>query len=140
MKNNYQRQIGVWLDHAKAHFIDLSKGPASVETAYSSIEPHERFEGETGIGTKLGNNRATNNENHQHNRRQEILDQYYEMLTDRLKNYEGILLLGSSTARNELYNRLMTDKHFSGKHIHVQPAEKLTENEMVAEVRRYFSS
>ena len=134
-----KKRVGVWLDHSKAHFIDLSQGPAIVETAFSSKESEVRYQGETGNGTLLGNNRATNSESHAHNRAQEIMQEYYHVLTDRLKNYDDILLFGAGGAKDELYNKLSTDKHFADKNIRVETADKLTENQMVARVKTYFN-
>lgn len=139
MKNNLDRKVGVWLDHTQAHFIDLSKGPAIVETTYSDKESQVRFGGETGSATRLGNNRSTNNEHHQHNREQAHMKEYYNLLTDRLKNYDDIFLFGSTTAKDELYNKLKEDKHFADKTINVRPADHLTENQMVAEVKKFFN-
>ena len=61
------------------------------------------------------------------------------MLTDRLKNYDDIFLFGSTSAKDELYNKLKSDKHFADKTIKVKPADHLTENQMVAEVKKFFS-
>jgi hypothetical protein len=60
------------------------------------------------------------------------------MLADRLKNFDDILLFGSTHAKDELYNELKSDKHFDGKTINVKPADHLTENQMIAEVRKHF--
>ena len=138
-KESIKKSIGVWLDHSKAHFIDLSKGPAIVETAFSDKESEVRYTGEGSNGTLLGNNRATNNESHVHNRAQEIMQEYYHVLSDRLKNYDDILLFGPTSAKDELYNKLNADKHFAGKNIRVEAADKLTENQMVAKVKSYFN-
>ena len=138
-KELIKKRIGVWLDHTKAHFIDLSKGPAVVETAFSNKESEVRYEGETGNGTLLGNNRATNNESHTHNRAQEIMKEYYHVLSDRLKGYDDILLFGPTSAKDELFNKLNADKHFAEKNIRVEAADRLTENQMVAKVESYFN-
>lgn len=139
MKNKPDKKVGVWLDHSQAHFIDFTKGSASIETAYSDKETQVRFAGEHGTGTQMGNNRSTNSEHHQHNREQENMHEYYNMLAGRLKNYDDIFLFGSTTAKDELYNKLKVDKHFAEKSITVKPADHLTENQMVAEARKFFN-
>ncbi len=139
MKNHFDRKVGVWLDHSQAHFIDFSKGPASVETAYSDKESQLRFKGEIGSGSQLGNNRSTNSEHHTHNREQEFMHEYYNMLSDRLKNYDEIFLFGSTTAKDELYNKLKSDKQFVEKIINVKSADRLTENQMIAEAKKFFN-
>jgi hypothetical protein len=101
-----EKTIGVWLDHKKAHFIDVSKSDAVVETAFSDKESNLRYDGESGKGTLLGNNRATNSEHHAHSREQRIIDDYYKMIIDRLRGYDDILLFGPSNAKYELSNKI----------------------------------
>ena len=132
------KKIGLWLDHSKAHFIDMSKGPAIVETAYSEREINVRTKGEGADGTLLGNNRATNNENHKHNHDRMVMNEYYHLLSDRLQSYDTIYLFGPTSAKDELYNKLKEDKHFALKAITVTSADHLTENQMVAAVKKFF--
>lgn len=132
------KKIGVWLDHRQAHFIDVSKRLAIVETAFSGQESQPRYEGEHGMGTLLGHHRSTNNEHHMHNRRENIIAQYYEMIIDMLKQYDSILLFGPTNAKYELHNRLLRDKHFDTKVVIVKVADHLTEQQMVAEVKAHF--
>ncbi len=139
MPNNQNKKTGVWLDHSKAHFIDLNDGSASIETVYSDKETNQRYSGENGRDTKLGNNRSTNSEHHQHNREKQVMNEYYRNLAKRLSSYDDILLFGSTTAKDELYNHLIDDKSFSGKTINVRSADHLTENQMVAEVKKFFN-
>ena len=136
---NTGKRIGIWLDHAKATLSDLSKGAVVVETVFSDKESEVRFKGETGDGTLLGNNRSTNNEHHEHNRSVEIMDVYYRILADRIRHYDDILLFGPTGAKDELYNRLNADKHFAFKNIRVEMADKLTENQMIAQVKEYYN-
>jgi hypothetical protein len=139
MKDNLDRKIGIWLDHAQAHFIDFSKGPVIIETAYSNRQSQGQLRGETNGGEQTGHVRASMNENHINNRDKGILQDYYKMLSDRLKNYDDIFLFGSSTAKDELFNKLKIDKQFAEKNIQVKQSGFLTENQMIAEVRKYFN-
>ena len=132
------KKIGLWLDHSSAHFIDMSKGPAIVETAYSDRETNVRTEGEGADGALPGNNRAANNENHKHNRERMVMEEYYHLLADRLQGYDNIYLFGPTTAKDELHNHLKYDKHFAHKTITVAAADPLSENQMVAAVKRFF--
>jgi len=137
--NNLARKVGLWLDHSKAHFVDFSKGPVIVETAYSGKESRLHVESETGEGKQPGNNQSTKNDDHRQHREKELKLEYFKMLSDRLKNYDHIFLFGSTTAKDELFNSLKSDKRFREKTINVKVAARLTENQMVAEVRRFFN-
>lgn len=139
MNTKISKQIGLWLDHAQAHFIDISKGQAVVETTFSDNRRHEHFNGENPVGTKLSPTRATNNEHHIHNIKREALHEYYKVLADRLKGYDDIYLFGPTSAKDELFNVLTVDKHFTGKNILVESSDNLTENQMVAKVKHYYN-
>ena len=139
MTTKLKTQIGIWLDHSQAHFIDANKGPAIVETTFADERLHEHFKGETGSGTKLGPTRSTNDEHHKHNIERNITQEYFQVLADRLKHYDDIYLFGPTSAKDELYNILKADKHFSDKTINVAGCDKLTENQMVANVKHFFN-
>ena len=66
------------------------------------------------------------------------MDEYYHLLADRLSGYDNIFLFGPTSAKDELYNKLSQDKHFANKAIAVAPADQLTENQMVASVKKFF--
>ncbi len=138
MELNLNNNIGVWLDYTKAHLIDESRGKNIIETVSSEKESHLRFKGEGSNDMLLGNNRATNDEHHQHRREAERTKQYFEVLTEVLKKYDSILLFGPTTAKNELFNLLTGDKQFEGKTIHVETANKMSENEMMAKVTEFY--
>ncbi len=139
MKNHFEGKIGLCLDHADAHFIDITTEPATITTVHSSQESQLRTPGESGDGMSLGNNRSTNNEHQKHNREQDIMHHYYKILADRLREYDTIFLFGPTKAKDELNNILTEDQHFKLKHIKVESTDKLTENQMVAKVREHFS-
>lgn len=139
MNTKLNKKTGLWLDHSQAHFVDISKGPAIIETTFAEPRQHEHFAGEAGNGTKLGPTLATNNEYTEHNIKREVMNEYYKILADRLKDYDDIYLFGPTSAKDELYNILKADKHFAGKTIRVEPSDKLTENQMIAKVKHFFN-
>lgn len=139
MTENFDKKIGLWLDHHKAYFIDFTKMPATLDSIYSDMEANVRYGGETGSGTRLGNNRATNNEKHRQNREREQLHHFYNLLADRLKHYNDIFLFGASTAKDELFNKLTSDKSFAGKNLNVRASDYLSEDQMIAEARKHFN-
>ncbi|MBL0308139.1 MAG: hypothetical protein IPP77_00095 [Bacteroidetes bacterium] len=134
-----EQQIGLWLDHTKAHFIDVSNGTPVMETVFSDKESQVRIEGEGSDGARLGNHRATNNEIRKHNRDRDIMNDYFKMLANRLMAYDDIFLFGPTTAKDQLYNHLKESKSFTAKTINIQSAGHLTENQMVAEVKKFFN-
>lgn len=138
MEKSTEKKIGIWLDHARAHFIELSKTPAIIETVYSNIESQERTDGQGADGVKFGNNRSSNNEHHKHNREQGIVNGYYNTLQNKLKVYDELYLFGPTTAKDELKNRLLEDKHFTNKKIKIESADYISENQMKAMAKEFI--
>lgn len=139
MRNN-TRQIGVWLDHAEAHFFLPAVENVPVETVDSTLESQERHGGQGADGIKLGGFRSTNNEHHKHNREQDALHKYYKEIQHKLLDFDEIYLFGPGSARNELHNLMLEDEHFKTKNIHVEPSDHLTENQMKTKVTEFFSA
>jgi hypothetical protein len=132
------KKIGLWLDHVDAHFIEIEDGQELFETIHSGKESLLRINGESGNGIKMGNYRSTNNEHRVQMRENEIMSDYFKDITNRLQNYDEIFIFGVSTAKNELYNLLRSNKHFDGKIIQIESSDQMTKNQMIARVRAFF--
>ena len=132
------KKIGLWLDHVDAHFIEIEDGQEHFETSHSGKESLLRIKGESGNGIKMGNYRSTNNEHRVQMRENEIMSDYFKDITNRLQNYDEIFIFGVSTAKNELYNLLRSNKHFDGKIIQIESSDQLTKNQMIARVCAFF--
>lgn len=139
-KLDLEKCIGVWLDYGKAYFIKPGKDNSEIEKFSSNLETHQRIDGESSSGARLGNNRSTNNEYSKHTKEQEDVKQYFKSLSTKLKPYDHILLFGASTAKNEFGNYILEDKSFNGKRIKTETADFMTENQMKAKVSEHFNS
>ena len=135
-KVDLEKSIGVWLDHEKAYFIKPNKKDHHIEMIHATTV-HNIAGGEP-IGIKLGNNRSTNNEYSQENKKHEHQKEYFKELTNKLKSYDSIFLFGPSTFKSELRNHLNDDKAFHDKFIETATADDMTENQMVAKVLEHF--
>lgn len=117
-----KKYAGVWLDHQKAVIVDANSGEFAISRTLKS-HPHHSGHSE---------------QNHQH-AAQEALRKFYYELSKSLTTYDEILLFGPGQAQEELRNQLIADKHFSGKKLHIDTAEHLTEPQMVARVRTFYA-
>ncbi len=138
-KQDLEKCIGVWLDHEKAYLIKPGKDEKDIETLFSNQHANSRIPGEESSGTRLGNNRSTNDEYSKHNKEQEHLKHYYKSLSEKLKTYDHIILLGASTAKNELGNLISKDKSFNSKTVETKNADHMTPNQMTARISELFS-
>ena len=131
------KQVGIWLDHEKAYVISFLDGKHAVEKIESSIETRLRFNGESksfsGKGGALFNpsKKRTKRKKHQ-------MTQYLDYLVNKISNAEGIYIFGPAEAKTELSKAII--KRSDKPSVYIEPADKMTEKQMIARVRKYFTS
>ncbi|EOZ95604.1 hypothetical protein A33Q_2966 [Indibacter alkaliphilus LW1] len=135
------KQIGLWIDHNKAHIIGYDEGHVKlIETVESPVEALKREAGEGNDSTRFtsNNNHTSNNEYKKHNVSQNELKEYFKILENKLHPYEDILLFGPGTAKEQIRNRLREIKSFDKKWLSIQKSDRLTENQLLAFVRDFY--
>jgi len=78
------------------------------------------------------------NESLMNNKEQNHLSDFYQKLSNVIKDYDEVLLYGPTNAKTELFNQLKQDIHFDRIKIDVQPADKMTDNQQEAFVKKFF--
>jgi hypothetical protein len=135
------KQVGVWIDHAKAHVIGFKNGDVTwIETVESPYESIKREDGEVKDMTRFSPNpeHASNNEYKKHNTAQNEMNEYFRMMEIKLNGYDDILLFGPGTMKEKMRNRLRGNKAFHGKWLSVESSDKLTDNQLLAFVRDFY--
>lgn len=123
---NTQKQLGIWMDHSVAYLIELSNDKMVKRT----MELIPAFPG------PLENLRL--NESLMNNTEQNHLSEFYQQICNVIKDYDEVLLYGSTNAKTELFNQLKEDMHFDRMKIDVQNADKMTDNQQETFVKKYF--
>lgn len=135
------KQIGVWIDHAKAHLIGFKSGQAKLlETVDSPHESIKRIDGEGKDMTRFSPNpeHTSNNEHKKHNTTQNEINEYLRIMEEKLHRFEDILLFGPGTMKEKLKNRMKENKSFDGKWLSVESSDKLTDKQLLAFVREFY--
>ncbi|MBQ0740210.1 hypothetical protein J9332_38615, partial [Aquimarina celericrescens] len=70
----------------------------------------------------------------------QLHEAYYKEIADEILKYDNVLLFGPTNANIELYNYLTTDLHFKDITIAIESADKMTDNQKVAFVKKHFES
>lgn len=120
-------QLGIWMDHSVAHFFESTDEPMSSAT----------LEAKAGEQDEPLN---TLDESMIQNKEQNQLSAFFRKIGDVIKDYDEVLLFGPTDAKTELNNVLKNDRHFEKIKIEVKSADKLSENQMQAFVKEYFTS
>lgn len=120
------KQMGVWMDHASAHLMELINGAVEtkiVESAFTYKEKeHTLQKGEKAM----------------HHKKEHEQLAYYKEIAEAIKNYEEVLLFGPTEAKNELLNILKADHHFDKINIETRNTDKMTQNQQHAFFKDYF--
>lgn len=116
------------MDHYTARIIDLTNGESTVRIVQSDFTREERSES-NGKGEK-----------HMHNKEQREQQVYFRKLADALRNFEWILLFGPTNAKTEFLHFIRNDHQYDAVRIETEQADNMTDNQLVAFVKDYFSN
>jgi hypothetical protein len=126
MKMKTTKQIGIWMDHSNAFFIELS-GDSVKNSSITSEFTHEDME-----------QSLRKNENLMHNKEQQKQSAYFNRIADVIKTYNEVLLFGPTDAKSELLNLLKADHLFEKIKMEVKQTDKMTGFQMHTFVKNHF--
>lgn len=129
------RNVGLWIDHKQAYAIWSKEG--RVEIILSRIEP-PAHSGGTQLGGKL--NQKADVELHHNDRFRLQLNKYYQQVMSALKEADSILIMGPGQAKIELEKVIKKNKSMQKRILKVETADKMTKNQMIAYVRKFYQN
>lgn len=119
-------KLGIWMDHEQAHLIEFTTDPMTTTTINSKFT-HAKEES-VGKG-----------ESHMHTKQQHQQGEFYKELGERIRRYKEVILFGPTNAKSELANSLRDNHLFDSIKIDIESADKMTDNQSHAFVRKHFS-
>lgn len=131
------------MDHRHARIVQWNTdGTHTINTYDSPFDPHPREEGQGTDKTQWGGGQYlfSDNESKKSNKKISQEQEYYKTLEHMLSEFDNILLTGPTTAKNELFNRILKNKLFGGKRVGVENADKMTDKELTDLMERYFEN
>ncbi len=130
------RNVGLWIDHKQAYAIWSNDG--KVEVIPSRIEPPAHYSGGTQLGGKL--NQKADMERGYTDRFRLQLNKYYQQVMSALQNADSILIMGPGKAKIELEKVIKKNKSMQKRIRKVETTDKMTKNQMIAYVRKFYQS
>ena len=123
-------QAGLWIDHRETIVVFIGDDGEETRRIESGIEKHVRFS---------GSNRPEDGSADDQRDRQfaEHLRRYYDEVIAHVRDAESILLFGPGEAKGELEKRLAA-KGLGGRIVGIETADKMTDHQIAAKVRRHF--
>ena len=127
MKQNQAKQVaGIWMDNNKALIISR---PADNDNGEFSV--HEKIEATHYTGEK-GEHASMNAE-------PQNLAKYHKAISKSIIGFDHILVFGPGKAQEQLVNFLREDAHFNTKQLTLEAAQHMTDHQLIAKVRDFFS-
>ena len=121
------RMVGVWIDHKKAVIASASEGRVTT-TLESAVAAHPHFGGQQDGG----------GEKKYEEKHRQRLDRYYDEVIAHLGEPEALLLFGPGEAKLELKERLGRSGAPSQPVVAIKNADRLTDPQIVAMVKKHF--
>ncbi len=121
-------EVGLWIDHRKAVIVIIAGKSEETRQVTSNMERHVRYSGAA---------QEDSAENQRDRRFTGHLNKYYDKVIAGIREADSILILGPGEAKTELEARL-ADQALSGRIVGIETADKMTDRQVAARVRRRF--
>ncbi len=121
------KKLGIWMDYSTANLIECKLGSYEIKSIDSGFSDQE-------VNEVLNNNKCLidNKENQQ-------LSKYFKRIAEQLKEYNELVLFGSTNAKVELHSILKEEESFQKIKIEIKNTAKMTDNQKKYFVKSYFS-
>jgi hypothetical protein len=129
---------GVWIDHRKALMVFLTPTGERSTHIVSRVESQLRRAGDSPLKGRYAADQVPADDRRQNALTGE-LNIYYDAVVAALRNAAACIILGPGEAKGELNKRLVKNK-LGGRVCAVEAADKMTDRQIVAKVREYFST
>ena len=128
-------RVGLWIDHKHAVIVSVEQHGAILRKVNSGAR---RVEYRGGQRTKAAySTQYGQGDDQLDNQFTEQLNKYYAQVAALLRGATDLLIFGPGEARTELKARLAREKG-RPRQLRVEPADKMTDRQIVARAREYF--
>ncbi|HMF57598.1 MAG TPA: hypothetical protein VK619_14745 [Pyrinomonadaceae bacterium] len=121
-----KKSVGMWIDHKKAVIVLVEGKEEEIMLICPKEEKQHR---QSGVSMPADDIRQRELTGH--------LNSYFDEVVTCIRDAESILIFGPGEAKGELKKRLEKD-NFDGRIVRIEPADKMTDPQIVAKVREHF--
>jgi hypothetical protein len=129
-------QMGLWIDHRKAIIVALTDQGEDLGMVISKVEKQLRRAGDSPLKGSYEPRQVPADDSRQRAFTGH-LNIYYDAVIACIREAESILILGPGEAKGELKERLERNK-LGGRIAAIETADKMTDRQITAKVRKYF--
>lgn len=131
-------QTGIWIDSKKAVIITFKNKESNTKIIYSGVEGKNRIEGEGKEFGRFGNQFSTLEKKLEKKYQLEIIE-YLKEVIKALESTDDLVLFGPAQVKIELKKLIEKDNKLLKKLLDVVDADSMTDNQLVAWVKKYYS-
>lgn len=131
-----KREMGVWIDHREAVIVLLLEKGEEIRQISSNVGKRIRYSGASHSRTPTGEH-GDSAEDRRDRRFGALLNTFYDEVISSLREVDSILIIGPGEAKVELKKRL-EDQNLGERIVGIEAADKMTEGQIVAQIRQHF--
>lgn len=139
MKAYQKNYAGIWIDHRQAVIVSITDDGETIKRMDSEIERKVRLSGGSRSAKTPYGPQQVSVDGKQQERINRQLRQYYQRIIQRIQDATKILILGPGEAKTELKKEMEKSGELAAKKIAVEPADKMTERQVAAKARQFFT-
>jgi hypothetical protein len=129
--------VGLWIDHKKAIVVVFTEEGQKIRQILSQAEKKPWRSGEAPL-KGFHASRQVPAEDSSQRIFTGLLNSYYDEVIADIRDADSILIFGPGEARNELKARLEKN-NLAERIVGIEAADKMTDRQVAAKVRQYFS-
>lgn len=133
------KNIGLWLDRSKACIVTLTNGDMNYYVIDSHIDGQIRLHGGSRGPTPYGP-QDISSEQKLLERGKNQIRQYINTIIQEIKDAKNIYIFGPGEAKYELAKKIRTLKILSNSPVSIETEDKMTDNQIIAKVKEFFTS
>jgi hypothetical protein len=131
-------KAGVWIDHRKALVVVVTPTETHSVLIVSKVEKHLERSGDSPLKGRYESAQVPADDSRERALTGE-LNVYYDAVIAALRGADSLLIFGPGEAKGQLKKRLVKNK-LGGRIAAVQTVDKMTDRQIAAKVRTYFSA
>ena len=133
-----EKKVGLWIDHKKAVVTIFDGEEEVIKKIESRAEKHIMAGGRVPAQTPYGRmNVSADDSRERHFSRH--LTTYFDKVISSIGDAKNILVLGPGEAKGEFKKHFLRKAH-PGKIVGVEPADKMTDRQLLVKTRDYFKT
>ena len=121
------KKMGIWMDYSIAYLTEFTSNSFEIiKVEPTSFDSTKLYPIKT-LALLL-------------EKRDRFLQNYYYKIANKIKNYDRIIIFGTSNAKNEFFDVLSEDERFLKTKIEITNTDKMDPAEQKDFIKKYFSN